>query len=124
MKVIIVDDSELMQERVAAVIDGLKDAKLVGLAKNSLETYELVEKMKPDLIILDIRLPGQNGMHILETLKKADNTLKFIILSNYPYPQYKKRCLELGADYFLDKTNEFEQLQDVLKKLVILQKAK
>ena len=116
MKLLIIDDSQLMQDRISSALSELEEIKIVGQATNSFEAYSMHKKYKPDVVILDIRLPGESGIQILEKLKKEDKKLKIIVLTNYPYPQYRKKCLELGADYFLDKSNEFNKLPQLLKK--------
>lgn len=118
MKCLIVDDSKLMQDRILEVVEKISGIEIVGQAKNSLEAYQMFNKYNPDLVILDIRLPGENGVQILEKLKKINNFVKIIVLTNYPYPQYRNKCLELGAESFLHKSDEFDQLPFVLENIV------
>ena len=73
--------------------------------------------MVPDAVILDIRLPRKSGIEVLRDIKKDKPSPVVIILTNYPYPQYQKECTEAGADYFLNKSTEFNKIADVLKNL-------
>jgi DNA-binding response OmpR family regulator len=68
-------------------------------------------------VILDIRMPGGNGIQVLEAIKTSTAAPVVIMLTAFPYPQYRKKCLEVGADYFLDKTTEFERVVEVLEQL-------
>jgi len=115
MKVLIVDDSELICQRLVDLLREFKEIKSVELAGNAEEAYASCSEVYPDVIILDIHLPGENGIKILEKIRKKNNIVKIIILTNFPYPQYRKKCMELGADYFVDKTTEFASISDILK---------
>ncbi len=117
MKVLIVDDSELIRQRLIDLIREFEVIHDVALAGNAEEAYDSCSEIYPDVIILDIHLPGENGIKILEKIRKKNSDVKIIILTNFPYPQYRKKCLELGADFFLDKTGEFESVRDILQEI-------
>jgi DNA-binding response OmpR family regulator len=68
-------------------------------------------------VILDIRMPGGSGMDVLQAIKREKQAPMVIMLTNYPYPQYRKKCLGLGADYFFDKSTEFEKVTELFKQL-------
>lgn len=113
MKVIIADDSELMRVRLKELLERIDHVEVVGEARNSIEARKLIDKIKPDVIVLDIRMPGGSGLDVLRDLKETEHNSKIIMLTNYPYPQYRDKCLEEGADYFLSKSDEFHKLGDV-----------
>ena len=117
MKVFIADDSALVRERVAALISEIEGVEVVGHAGDAPEALEGIQQLRPDVVILDIRMPGNNGIQVLEAIKKSDAAPVIIMLTAFPYPQYRKKCLEAGADYFFDKATEFEQVAEVLKQL-------
>jgi len=114
MNVVLIDDSQLVRERIANIISKLPGVKVIAEAGNSLEAIEVVRKKKPDVVILDIKMPGESGVRILKKLKNEFEELKIIMLTNYPYSQYKAECLKDGADYFLSKSDEFEKIPDIL----------
>ena len=117
MKILIVDDSELIRQRLASMLQEIKEMEIVGMAGNAEETYPYFNGSHLDVIILDIHLPGENGIKILEKVKKKNKMVKVIILTNFPYPQYRRKCIELGADYFVDKSEEFELIEEILKEI-------
>lgn len=117
MNVVLVDDSLLVRERVVKIISVLPSVKVVGEAGNSQEAIEVVRKTKPDVVILDIKMPGENGIEVLRKLKNEFEELKFIMLTNYTYTQYETECFKYGADYFLSKSDEFEKLFEVLSEI-------
>jgi len=118
LKIIIADDSELIHERLTAMISELPECEIVGQARDGGAAIELIKDRKPDVVVLDIRMPKSNGIDVLKNIQKYNSIPRVIIFTNYPYPQYKTRCTALGADYFLDKATEFQKLRDLLKQLV------
>ena len=118
MKVIIADDSKILRERIISMLSTIPGVEIVAEAENSHEAMKYIEKLKPDVLILDIRMPNGNGIEVLKSIKQKKLSLIKIILTNYPLQQYKVKCFELGADYFFDKANEFEALKQIVEDLV------
>ncbi len=117
MKIFIVDDSILIRERLSGVIHELPFAEIVGHAGDMQQALEGIERLRPDVVLLDIRLPGGSGLDILQTIRASYPGMKVVILTNYSFPQYRERAVELGADAFLEKALEFEKIMGVLEKL-------
>jgi DNA-binding NarL/FixJ family response regulator len=117
MKIFIVDDSAVFRERLIEMLSGIPGLKVIGQAQNAQEAIKDVKKLKPDMVILDVRMLGTNGIDIIKNIKKNKLAPIIIILTNYPYPQYKKKCMEAGADFFFDKSTEFHKVIEVLKRL-------
>jgi DNA-binding NarL/FixJ family response regulator len=117
LKVFIADDSSFMQERLPGALSEIPGVEVIGQAKDGDEALDCISKLNPDVVILDIRMPGKSGIDVLAELKKEKPELKIIMLTNYPYPQYKQKCLELGAAYFFEKSNDFEKLFSVIKEM-------
>ena len=101
MRLFIVDDSEILRERLVEILSEIESVEIVGQEGDTFKAVEAIERLKPDLVILDIRMPGGNGIVIMFT--------------NFPYLQYRKRCFDSGADYFFYKSTEFEKLVDVVR---------
>lgn len=117
MKVLIVDDSAIVQERLMSMFDDQKEIQIVGQAQNGIEALKFIKQHKPNAVILDIRMPGGNGIEVLRHIKQIDPSIKVIMFTNYPYSQYRKKCLESGADYFLDKSAEFNKIPEIINQL-------
>ena len=115
MKVFIADDSAELRERIVDMISEEESIEMVGQAENVSEAVTAIRKLKPDVVILDIRMPGGCGIDVLNTIEKDGCTPIIIMLTNYPYPQYRKKCFDAGADFFFDKSSEFEKVIDVLQ---------
>ena len=118
MKIVIADDSSLMRDRIKSLLDSFKNITEVYEAENGVEALQLIMEKEPDLAILDIRMPGMNGIDVLKKIRELKMKVKVCILTNYPYPQYKKKCFEAGADYFLSKTEDFEKINVVINNML------
>ncbi len=117
MKIVIADDSSLLRERIKSLLNGSKEKLVIYEAENGVDALQLIEYKKPDLAILDIRMPEMNGIEVLKKIRELKIKVKVCILTNYPYLQYKRKCFEAGADYFLSKTEEFEDIKIVITEL-------
>ena len=119
MRVLIVDDSAMVAERVTAMLASLPEkVELIGQARDAAEAIAAVQALKPDAVILDIRIPGGSGFDILQAIKKDRPDTIVMMLTNYPYPQYRQKSLEEGADFFFDKSTEFDQVPAVFQQLI------
>jgi len=118
MRLFIADDSEILRFRLIEMLSEIKEIEIVGQTGYAQEAIESVKKLIPDVVILDLRLPDGNGINVLKTIKKRNAFTKVIIFTNYPYFQYRKRCLDAGAEFFFYKATEFEELIEVLKQLI------
>jgi DNA-binding NarL/FixJ family response regulator len=113
-RVLIVDDSKQVRERLISLLSEYPQVRIVGQAGNGKEALDALDDQKPDTVILDIRLPGRSGIQLLGDIKAAHSEITVIMLTNYDFKQYRKQCLQMGADYFFNKTLEFEKVVDVL----------
>jgi DNA-binding NarL/FixJ family response regulator len=118
-KVYVVDDSELVRERLIDMLSDIEEVKIIGATGDPEEAMAEIRTLNPHAVILDIRMPRRSGIEVLRELKKDDPSPVVIILTNYPYPQYQKECTEAGADYFLNKSTEFNKIAKVLKALSV-----
>ena len=119
MRVFIADDSAVLRERVIEMLSDLPGIEIIGHAQDVSEALTAINKLNPDVVILDIRMPGGSGIDVLQDIKKDKQAPVVIILTNYPYPQYRKKCLGLGADYFFDKSTEFEKVTELFRQLTV-----
>jgi DNA-binding NarL/FixJ family response regulator len=117
MRLFIADDSEILRVRLVDMLSEIEGIEIIGQAQESLDAIESIQKLNPQVVILDIRMPRINSIKVLKAIKKDDQSPTVIIFTNYPYPQYRKRCMDLGADFFFDKSTEFEKLFDTVKYL-------
>ena len=100
------------------MLDELAGVEVAAKAADAREGMEFIRTCHPDVVVLDIRMPGRSGLGLLEDLKRSGVSVTTIVLTNYPYPAYRKRCAQLGAHYFFDKAKEFDNLRHVVTDLV------
>ncbi len=117
VNVLLIDGSAVIRQRVAGMLREIDGVEVVGETGDGREGLELIRKLQPDVVILDIRMPGQSGLDVLERLKTDGLSPRVIALTNYPHAAYRRRCAELGTDFFFDKSTEFEKALHVLRDL-------
>ena len=117
MKVFLVDDSVVIRERLKRMLVDVTGVHVIGEAGEVQEAITAIIEMKPDVVLLDIHLFNGSGITVLQRLKKEVPAPAVIILTNYPYPQYREKCLQAGADYFFNKSSEFDQVIPALKQI-------
>ncbi|MFZ0612901.1 MAG: response regulator [Desulfobacterales bacterium] len=115
-RVLIVDDAKQVRERLISLLSEYPEIRIVGQAGNGQEALEALDHQKPDTVILDIRLPGKNGIELLKEIKAARPAVTVIMLTNYDFEQYRRQSLQLGADHFFNKTLELEKVVEILAK--------
>ncbi len=96
----------------------VEDVSVAGHAVSYEEGLEMINTVRPDAILLDINLPGRSGIDLLQKVKAGFNKIKVIMLTNYADTHYRNLCRQHGADFFLDKTTEFDQVEGILKSFI------
>lgn len=118
MRVLIADDSGIVIERLADLLNEVSGVEVVGQAGNALQASLSIQQLNPDAVILDLQMPGGSGLDVLVAARGSRPNLTIIILTNFPYSQYRQRCLDAGANFFLDKSTDFEKIPAILRTLV------
>lgn len=117
MKVFVVEDSPIVQERLVAMLNDIQHVEVVGVADNAVDAIAGILRLQPDTVVLDIKLRVGSGIGVLQELRRQSSPVAKIMLTNYASLEFRKQCLAMGADYFFDKTAEFEKIKDALKEL-------
>ena len=112
--ILVVDDEAGPRESLRMILNVDHE---VRLAASGREALEMIQELPPDLVFLDIRMPKGNGIATLEVLKANEGCPAVIMLTAFPYPQYREKCLRAGADYFFDKATEFDSVHEALEQL-------
>lgn len=116
-KLLIVDDSKEIRDGLVRLISGIQSIEIVGEAENGANALAMVESLKPDFVTLDIKMPGISGILILFEIKRRSPKTIIFMLTNFPLEHYKRVCYNAGANYFFDKSNEFEEMVNTIKTL-------
>jgi DNA-binding NarL/FixJ family response regulator len=109
VKVFLADDSAMIRERVAAML-AARAMDIVGEAETPEASIRGILEAHPDVVVLDVQLEGGTGLQVLRAVREVEPEIAFVVFSNNAGPAYRKRYLGEGAQRFLDKTTEFDQL--------------
>jgi DNA-binding NarL/FixJ family response regulator len=117
MKVFLVEDSAALCERLIEIIEAEGEHAVVGKAANYDDAVHGITATRPDVGIFDIKLERGNGIDALAEAKKRVPELVGIVMSNYASPQHVKASADAGAQFFLDKSADFERINEILSSL-------
>jgi len=116
MNIFIVGNSGIGREALQSVLSDMSDVNVVGYAVDEPNAIKRIGALLPDAVILDLSLQSGSGINVLEYIKKHHATIKVIVFTHYTDELYVDRCMHAGADYFFDKSFQFMQLREVLRK--------
>ncbi|MBI4420919.1 MAG: response regulator transcription factor [Gemmatimonadetes bacterium] len=119
LTVFVVDDSSLVRERLVRMITGLDNVTVVGHADTAAGAIWRIVDQKPDVVTLDLRLSASSGFEVLRAIGRLSQKPRVAVVTNYADAQTRRQCLELGADFFFDKSHELAGLQDALERLAL-----
>jgi len=118
MRVLIADDSEVFVQRLVQALGEISGVEIVGRARTGAEALQALRDLDPEVVILDIRMPDGTGIDVLEGMRKEKLATITIVLTNFAFPQYRRKCLQLGARFFFDKSAEFAEVREALSGLI------
>ncbi len=114
-RVLIVDDSATIRKNLARIVAESEETEVVGEAADAQQGLELARTLHPDLVTLDLRMPGGSGLNVIKQIKQLEPSPIVMVLTNYSHAAYRKRAAEAGADFFFDKSTECNKALDVFK---------
>ncbi len=115
LRVLIIDDSHLLRERISELIGKLPGIEVVGSAPNVERGLQMIDELAPDVLTVDVRLPGRSGLKLVEELAARPSHPVMIVLT--AYPEFRARALQSGADFFVGKASELYRLPKILEEL-------
>ena len=121
MKVFIVEDSPAICERLIEIVESAGTHVVVGQADACDSAVSGIACSRPDVAIFDVKLARGNGIEALVAAKRERPDLLAIVLSNFATPQHRKASADAGAEYFLDKSKDFERIPQILAVLQLKQ---
>jgi two-component system response regulator DevR len=117
VRIYVVDDSKMVRTRLVAMLEGLPHIEIAGEAGTVAEALAGVRRLHADLIILDLQLPDGDGVAVLEIAKRGPTPPCVAILTNHADEFHRARCESAGADFFLDKSKQFNEIPGILREL-------
>ena len=119
IRVLVVEDDPETRMLTEALLSGRKGVCLCALAKDGLEGLELVEQTRPDIVLLDLILPGMDGLDFLRTLRRRNERPAVVVASQASEPTVIRLAFQLGASYYLIKPLNFDSLPDLFHSLCL-----
>jgi len=115
MKLLLVEPSILLRERLAAMLSSLGCAEIVESTAVE-DTNRIMRLMQPEIVVMDARLPDENGREALARARYACPAACLIVMSSYSSEPYRKRWLQAGADHFFDLSAQIDLLLNVVRR--------
>lgn len=111
---LIVDDSEPIRTSLRGLLERVPGVTRIEEAATLAEALQSVQQDAPHLVVLDLHLPDGHGTQIIGALKQLAPNMQVAVLTLHAEQAFCHKCLALGADWFFDKTSEFEKLVEVV----------
>jgi len=114
IRVVLADDHVFVRDGIKSLLENEANIEVVGEATDGLEALKIVETSKPDLLILDIRMPNMTGIEVVEKLRIQNNQVKIVMLSMHESEEYVLKSIKAGADGYLLKGSSKEEFLKAL----------
>lgn len=115
IKVLLVDDQQILAEGIKSVLESSREVEVVGIASDGARAVEKVTEEKPDVVLMDIRMPNMNGVVATKRIKEIDENIKIIILTTFDDSDYILSAINNGASGYLLKDIGATALIDAVK---------
>ena len=115
IRLMIVDDAQMFAELLAAIFQQEPDVQVVGTAGNGAQALALAQEKRPDLVILDIKLPGVSGLDLIAPLRTLNPALKIVMVSAFFDPYTVQRVLEAGGNGYVEKLSSISTLRAAIR---------
>ncbi len=117
INIFIADDHALIREGIKKILSTVSDIKLVGETADPHEIPEQLKKLNCDILILDLSMPGKDGLDVLKELKNFSPLTKILIMTMHPEDQFAKRTLKAGASGYLTKESAPDELITAIRRI-------
>ena len=118
-RVFIVEDSAPIRSRLVELLGEIEGVCVVGEAETPADAVTGIQQTKPHCVVLDYQLIGGTGVDVLRAVHPGSPEIAFVVLTNHPNAQYRRVCMEAGADRFLDKSTEFGKIKEVVSECIL-----
>ena len=115
LTVFLVEDSLPIRARLAQTIRAIEGTELVGEAGSVGDAITGIRSTHPEALILDLQLEDGSGLEVLKAVHPAASTLHVAVLTNYATDQHRRACMNAGAEFFLDKSSDFQRIREIVQ---------
>lgn len=117
IKILLVDDHDIVRTGIRLVIEKMSGIKIVGECDDGYQALEMVEKEKPDVVLMDVNMPRMSGLEATKKITDIDPYVRIIILTIHAENPYPKQLLDAGANGYLTKGCAAQELEEAVKKV-------
>ena len=114
-RVFIVEDHPVLRETLVQIISREKDLTVCGRASTANRAFSAIGRAKPDLVLVDITLPGKSGLELVKELRAVDRKIKLLVVSMHDAALYADRALQAGGNGFIRKRGDPEELIQAIR---------
>lgn len=115
LKVLITDDEQMICNLIANILDWeTMGFQIIGMANTGIEAFDIIQKEKPDVVISDIRMPGYDGIQLIQKTAEAGIQTVFVMISGYKQFEYAQNAMKYGVKYYLLKPISEEKLRETM----------
>jgi len=118
IKVLIADDHPIVREGLSATLSAEPDMTVVGEATNGIEAVEMSLATKPDVILIDLRMPVLDGATAMQRIRAQNRAVKFIVLTTYDTEEYVFKAIQAGAQSYLLKDVPSDEIVEAIRNIV------
>lgn len=115
LKVVIADDHSVVRQGIRGVLEAIEGLEVVGEAGDGDEALEMVAELKPDVVVLDVNMPGKTGLEVTTQLRQDGHSARVLILSMHDDPEYVLQAVRSGADGYVLKDAAPAELRDAVE---------
>ena len=117
IKILIADDQELMRQSLKMILGGVEDFEVTDAVSNGTDVIRSIRENKPDVILMDVRMPKMDGVVCTKIIKENEPDIKIIILTTFDDDEYVFNAIKNGASGYLLKGVSFEELIEAIRKV-------
>lgn len=115
IRIIVADDQKLVRHCICQLLEPISDFQVVGRAVDGIRTLELVQQLQPDVLLLDISMPGKSGLEVIRELKEMNLPTRIVMLSMYRRETYLLQSFKDGASGYLLKAGPPSHLAEAIR---------
>lgn len=114
MKILVVEDSIYIRDRIKKLLKQIPYTQITGFFDNSSDAFDDIKINQPEIVIIDIFLKNGSGLELISQIKTIYPDITVIVFTNYAIPFFEKKCKDAGVNHFLDKSEDFEKIFDII----------
>lgn len=117
IRVMVADDNDIIRVDLSKLLDLEEDIEVIGVATDGIEAVDFFRRLRPDIVVMDVRMPGLSGVEATRRITSESPEAKVVILSIHDRPEYREQSRKAGARAYLLKGTLFEELTETIRRV-------